>query len=203
MDDNGQLQIAKQEFLNFYITASLEGWCNPNRQRGIKVTLPNGNKQITFEDPDRFPHLKYVDEWWVNPRGGSGGLTLALYDEVPFFQMSYGGWYPEDLADDVKRILRATYEDGEFIGGRGPARLEWESEVYGAVIYHHNRHGPIGRSAPDCDPSEFFGYETVTLNNPGELKRQLGQHHIFGLTLGMFADEVPYYRSSDDPLGLE
>lgn len=84
--------------------------------------------------------FRCVDTWFTSPVGRSFGWTLAYHDTLPqpIWRMGYDGWYDrEDLRITrfLRSALRTTYEDGRFIGGRGPE--VFTSEEFPGLIYYN------------------------------------------------------------------
>lgn len=150
------------------------------------------------EDSDGFKVIEVVDgdfrlrDRWTRRLPGSNasaGSTSQWYRDVHIWMMFYGGWYDDEGSVLVKRALKQNYENGVFVGGRGPVRFINDSFVYENVVQEGLE-----------DFTRFSGRDRVTDVATRTLH---GYHEYSGLWLfqrnGDIVDDVP--PLIDDPIG--
>lgn len=114
-----QLLVAQKCFFE----AMLQGWVGDGRAVAIR------------EMPGYMEHVFSKGDYLVVDQYGSigeksTGTTTILVDDEPIWFMSYMGYCQKEVLPFLKRVLKRTYEKGEFIGGRGPF-----SAMFGGLVY--------------------------------------------------------------------
>jgi hypothetical protein len=159
--------ILTQAHYHFF-QAMLSGWA-----AGVKaVPIPDrpGWKQIVYEQGD----FRIVDRFRVFESGMSVGDTVIFYCGSPVWHMSYGGFYPKEDIDFLKKALMHEYHQRKFTGGRGPD------------IYPEMLSGKSGRryenkiASPRDNFISFSGRESIT-DVVSEMER--GYHRYWGMAL--------------------
>ena len=154
-----------------FFEALLEGFAG-----GGKSNLPNVKvrkskcftKIVAKLDP-----YTVIDEWRTAPfaRGDFAGSTTILHmGNLPVWQMSYCGFYPEVVIPFLKLVLASAYRGEKFFGGRGP-RME-----AGKFLYW-NDFDFVVTGEPFRD---FWGYERIFARQTGE---ELGSLRYVGRAL--------------------
>lgn len=122
-----------------------------------------GAKAITYT----LGRFRIKDIYFVTPYSNkSAGSTVIWHDEIPIWQMSYGGRYPKEVVPFLKECLRESYIKKEFNGGRGPkARLSTNKEYVYVNSFIGNFASFCGREAiystdNDHGPDQEIGYHT-------------------------------------------
>lgn len=148
--------ITLKEFERFYLEAALTTYAaaekvedvvpgsdthysrNAGQYYAEKSTIPElpGSKKFLYRRDD----LCYVDTYWTNGEF-SGGTTIIYAGEVPVWLMAYDGWCQDDdkeVLDFLKSALRANYEGGIFLGGRGPREFHQMWPTKERLVYHNH-----------------------------------------------------------------
>jgi hypothetical protein len=157
------------EILPAFFAAMLEGYVGANQRKhqlyvgddAVLRPMP-GAKANVYQHGD----FKVVDSWFVTPLGRcSAGFTniWCLGDLV--WHMGYQGWYRDPAVPFLKSALKAAYEKGDFIGGRGPLK-------YGDGMFRYTNR------VVDHDWRHFRGREVVMLG-----EQLVGFHEYHGLLL--------------------
>jgi hypothetical protein len=155
------IQILKEAQIVFF-EALLEGYAGKTKSIK-KITSPNGYKTLTFSKGD----FTVLDMYCVTPYSDcSCGTTTIFYKDKPVWWMSYGGEYPKKVILFLKKVLRQSYEVGEFNGCRGRKNV-----CFGSYLYMNHFVG---------DFSFFQGEEKIFEEKKGE---HLGHHRYFGMSL--------------------
>lgn len=104
----------------------------------------------------------------------SSGMTIIWHKGQPVWTMYYQGWYEPEAIPLLKQALRANYERGVFLGGRGPkvfsqGSLKYQNTVNELRAVFHN----------------FEGEEEVAYisgpNEPASATRVIGRHIYMGM----------------------
>lgn len=106
---NQILEVAKQHFF----LAMLRGWIEGNIKEMPGKKL--GHREALYQEGD----FRIVDHH-CSDSPVSSGTTTIYHHGLPIWLMTYMGKYLQEDIPPLKHILRAVYERGEFIGGRGP-----------------------------------------------------------------------------------
>lgn len=127
----------KQEFLDFFFEASLNGW----EGNAPEITLPElpGYKVIQWPR-DGHPDMEgwfYRDAYFVDKETKvSAGFTNVWNNGRPMMLSGYGGHYPKEVIGFLKSVLIFTHTKKHFYGGRGMvyrdsvAGLEYKNQQY-------------------------------------------------------------------------
>ena len=100
----------------FFFRAMMAGYVAEGVIKAKVADMP-GYKEIRYQDGD----FLLVDRWCVNRTTQmSAGTTTMWHVGIPFWFMSYGGYYPESVINFLKKALGHSYSHSQFIGGRGP-----------------------------------------------------------------------------------
>lgn len=119
----------QDEMLRVFFKALLSGYAGTAPPKKSTIAELPGSTVVTHPDGP----WTVVDYYFTTPLGNrSGGTTMIWYDGVPVWMMSYFGEYEESALPCLKAALRATYEGGQFIGGRGPVEFS-----LGDYSYHN------------------------------------------------------------------
>jgi hypothetical protein len=114
-----------KEIQGVFFEAMKKGWV----ARAEKITIPHlpGVKAIPFKKGGFY----VLDYYFVNPFSQkSFGTTQIWFQDNPVWVMYYGGFYNERVIPFLKRALSQTYQNRNFVGGRGPEWYEEEPLVY-------------------------------------------------------------------------
>lgn len=133
------------------------------REVRSEYSLVNEKKETVFFD-------KYVviDNWITTPLSEfSAGITTIYYDQIPIWRMDYSGYYKKDAIKFLKEALAKNYNEGVFLGGRGPRIFKNQN-----LIYRNNPRIP--------DFENFEGIERIVNEETGE---EMGCHKYFGVSL--------------------
>lgn len=159
-----------QEIKDFFFKAMVNGYANAGSQ---KIKMPDwpGHKAILFREGK----FVLLDVWCTAPNSKvSSGTTTIWYGSIVVWVMHYGGWYEEWVTPFLKRALMRNYEEGFFLGGRGPERLEGEDHT----LQYLN-------GVERYEFSDFKGSERIiaTSHQTGvPVGTKLGEHDYFGMT---------------------
>ncbi len=141
----------------------------------VKTTIAEfpGSKVIPFHQGDYS-----VYDCYFTAKGSlhSSGMTVIWHKSQPVWSMQYQGWYQPEAIPFLKRALRANYERGVFLGGRGPARF-----AQGNLKYHN--HLTVGREVF----TRFAGQEVIS--RIGSDADTIGWHEYQGMLLFSLEDE--------------
>lgn len=153
--------------LSFFFAAMQDGYAKNNggtkQKKGTILELP-GSKTISFVRKD----FELLDCWFAPEKTTySSGQTFIWHKGTLVWAMSYLGQYPEDAIPFLKRALRETYKNREFVGGRGPDLFEGDGMIY------------INRVEPPNDWRHFRGREEI-FDQTGQ---NIGWHEYQGLLL--------------------
>jgi hypothetical protein len=147
------MKIAVAPLREFFFEASRASYAGGVATLDTNPSLP-GSREYRFE---RGEYL-YVDTF-VTSGEWSGGQTLICQNNVPVWLMQYHGWCKNDdtrVLAFLKQVLRITYENGEFCGGRGPG--EHRSRRGDALVYMN---WSTPGNAPRWGFEEFRGRERI------------------------------------------
>ncbi|MFA5961167.1 MAG: DUF5680 domain-containing protein [Parcubacteria group bacterium] len=146
---------------HFFFKAMINGWAG----NAEKITLPQmpGYKVISFSEED----LYLTDCYCVTPDSTSSvGTTTIYYEDNPIWIMQYGGYYRKEAIGFLKEVLLSSYENRDFIGGRGP--------------YQQKNHDLIYTNNPSTNRFHDFKGEENIHNQTYNIK--MGYHHYWGMS---------------------
>lgn len=152
MNDQDKTCILKQA-KNAFIKAMLAGYISDSADKKvIRISSRNGAEQMfTYEDEE----MKVVDHRLIAQTSRFFvGTTTVFIDDVPIWWMSFGGRYPKEITDFLKRALKAQYESGSFRGGRGSIRYSDNEFTYSNTL--------DGIENSDLSLENFSGREEIT-----------------------------------------
>ena len=153
----------------FYLLAMQSGYAARAEYRRLEHE-PH-KKGWHFADPEEFPGLVLMDEYFVHPETKqSFGTTVIYANNVPAWQMSYAGHYVKEAIPFLKEALMAAYSSGEFRGGRGPS--SYDDQDSGLAYVN-------AVSGMDTLFHEFFGYEEIRDSGA----KRVGVHVYSGMCL--------------------
>ena len=172
----------KQEFLDFFFEASLNGWAG----NAPEITLPElpGFKVIQWPRNGQpgMPGWFYRDAYTVNQGTKvSAGFTNIWKNGVPQFMHTYGGHYPKHVIEFLKKVLRETYSKQHFLGGRGLPSLDLDYDLeYDLCLTEAKDHSFQKKINEIQNYSQFSGTEIIR-----DLKgyKTVGYHTIWCMTL--------------------
>lgn len=106
--------IDMEDVKEFFFKAMLTGWA-ASAKNFLTFDMP-GHKEISFVDGN----FRLLDRYCVNKSSAkSAGTTTIWVCDTPVWIMFYGGWYEKGAIKILKDVLRQTYEEHVFVGGRG------------------------------------------------------------------------------------
>jgi len=141
-----------------------EGYVRVKKVETRQITELPGYKCFEFIKGD----FRVLDAFCVRPGSSvSHGFTTIWYRGVPIWIMHYGGLYPKQYIPFLKAVLRQTYEQSHFVGGRG-APLKNGIDSFKGYQY-------INKVFENNDFSEFSGEEYIL-----DVGVQVGFHKYFG-----------------------
>jgi hypothetical protein len=98
-----------------FFAAMQVGWAAG--AKGTIVPRMPGYKEVEYEG---YAGFLVIDRYCVSSAGKSAGTTTIWFGDDPVWFMSYGGFYPKEVVPFLKRALMSSYNQCEFVGGRGP-----------------------------------------------------------------------------------
>lgn len=115
--------------------------------------------------------LMLVDTWLTTKFSRfSQGITTIYYEGNPIWVMSYWGEYDPVAIPTLQAALQWAYENGMFLGGRGPATFEKDGMKYWNQPNQERR-----------DFANFEGHEFILKFEKGQV---LGSHQYRGQWCG-------------------
>lgn len=148
----------------FYLLASSKAWAGGNIEKTSISHLP-GAKVLVFEEGP----FRYVDMYYAKNNQSFGQTVIWVFargiEWMPAWGMLYGGGYPERVISFLKTALLKSYEEKQFIGGRGLLSFREGNLLY---LNHPEKN----------EFQDFHGWEEVIENGV-----QLGFHWYRGLLL--------------------
>ena len=160
------MDIDWAEIQSFFFRAMLNGWINDDRKPWL---IPPGGVLPGFKG-FYFPNgaLDLMDQWSKSSKSGkSAGQTIIWHNQTPIWIMHYGGVYKKEALPFLKEVLRKTYSEETFFGGRGSA------QIFGDKLTYVN-------SVEKDSFTMFSGHEEIIENDDF---RQLGFHDYWGMSL--------------------
>jgi hypothetical protein len=145
----------------FFFKGMVEGYAG----QGARIALDQlpGYKANSFGEGDWY----LLDCWCGDPLSGrSAGTTTIWYRNNPVWVMHFGGQYPQEVIPTLKAALRQSYQNQEFLGGRGPRTYGIEPYIYVNVPRVN-------------DFSLFEGREGIRFNRD----QMFGWHDYWGMSL--------------------
>lgn len=162
------MKASVAEIKRVFFAAMMQGYAVD----GPKETLPDGSKQYRHTDG----HLEVIDRYWVNEGGFNWGQTLITFQGQPVWLMQYWGQYDKAVIPFLKTVLRENYEQGIFLGGRGPQIKE--GEIDGDLFSYYN---DVDIEEYADDFTRFSGEEEVFLHDKkGRGAVSIGWHRYHG-----------------------
>ncbi len=158
------LDITIAQIEEIFFESMLAGYVSNTRVKIKKIPEMPGYKCIEFIKDN----LRVVDAFCV--RSGSNishGFTTIWYNSVPIWIMHYGGKYLKKDIFFLKAVLRQTYEQIHFCGGRG-AFLKNGINSFKGYQY-------INKVSKNSNFLEFSGIEYILYKGT-----QVGFHNYFG-----------------------
>lgn len=104
-----------------YFLAMLQGWVSGSS----RVLGKSQESETVYEDED----FRIVDRFGKFEDKVSGMVGIWHQGDMIWF-MNYCGFYQEEDIPLLKSILKTAFQNGEFIGGRGPVRSAVGTKVY-------------------------------------------------------------------------
>jgi hypothetical protein len=157
-----------REIFDIFFKAAMNGYAAGASKSPIQG-IPGG-KMIVFEEND----FRVVDVYFTTP--GSdwswGSKQIAFQGEVVWF-MQYHGFYPARVIAFLKKALVASYQDGVFNGGRGPAKFVGGD----GLVYGNNCYSGEATNAQLNQFLDFQGREEIRRLSD---QRALGFHEFRG-----------------------
>lgn len=115
-----------QEAKDLYIQAKLSTVFGSDNEPEANVPWPGG-KTFQYREGD----LWLVDTRYETPGSTkTWGNTIIFYQNIPCWTMLYWGWYEVEAVPFLKSCLAKAYDQGLFVGGRGPRRVDGVNMVY-------------------------------------------------------------------------
>ena len=168
----GEKTMVPEILKAFFFEAMRHGWTSDQAQFVTKEYDGWKEKTWVFTSPN-FPNFQLIDQYrtFSNSRVSEGKKSIS-FSGIPVWYMVYGGWYNKQVIPFLKRALARNYNEGVFIGGRGPDRLEGEDHT----LQYLNR-------VQQNDFANFGGHEWIEATSPHSgmsAGTKLGEHHYFG-----------------------
>lgn len=150
MEIEDVLKLEMAAAMQCYFEAALQGWAGDGR--AVAVPEMPGYKQFVYKKGD----FRVVDRYGSIGEKSTGTTTIWLENKTIWF-MSYMGHYRKEDLPFLKRILRKSYEDGEFRGGRGPLGATMGSLVYTNRVSEGSSFRGFRGEESICDPHGIRG----------------------------------------------
>ncbi|RJR29994.1 hypothetical protein C4564_01315 [Candidatus Microgenomates bacterium] len=152
--------ITQEEVMQFFCRAMFAGFAGGNEPTPDTTQPGSGWMYHQYYEGT----LALRDQWLTGPGSDfSSGVTTIYEASVPVWCMAYQGWYKPSAIVMLKAALRQNYEQGIFLGGRGPWVFNRD-----ALVYYNNPTGNL---------SDFSGMESIWNCTTQEM---LGKHWYRG-----------------------
>ncbi|OGI88172.1 hypothetical protein A2995_00345 [Candidatus Nomurabacteria bacterium RIFCSPLOWO2_01_FULL_33_24] len=146
----------------FFFKSMLNGWASNYKK--IKISRMPNYKAIQFTEGN----LYSLDNYCVSSGSKkSAGTTTIWEDGIVQWIMFFGGFYKKEVISFLKEALMKNYQQGIFLGGRGPEFYRNSSLIYENKVTKN-------------EFEDFDGREEIKDANSGKI---LGYHKYSGMSL--------------------
>lgn len=136
--------VTQQDLIQFFCRAMLVGYAGGNEPTPDTTEPGIGWKYHDYYEGK----LALRDKWLARPGSDfSTGYTTIYLESVPVWYTSYSGWYRASAIAFLRAAMTQNYEQGVFLGGRGPDMFTQHPLAY--------------RNSSRGEFSDFHGIESV------------------------------------------
>ncbi len=162
------MDIQVKDIQEFFFEAMMQGYAGDGNVTRV-FDMP-GFKRV---EVNRGP-WRCIDQWSsYSDSNRSTGATFIWHQDIPVWDMHYGGWYSPDVVWFLKAALKSSYERKLFYGCRGPNSFKIEG-----LEYSNRWQAPFRVSSLAF--RDFSGKEEIRRIVTQEV---LGYHEYFGMSL--------------------
>ena len=139
------MSINIKEVQGFFFEMMLAGYASGKEPESFfRFPGHQGAKRISYQKAGGW---NGTDEWEkTHPSKGSDGTTIIYKNGYPVWRMDYWGHYPKECLPFLRLALTKNYDEGKWLGGRGPHVFEDKHWFYSnSVLGKHDFHEFHGR----------------------------------------------------------
>ncbi len=156
----------------FFFKGASFGWAGGND--GVLLNGKDGTpgmeewREVIYHEGMGYAGYHFADRWGIDPDSGQpSGHMIITHWNIPVWGMWVGGGsYDKEIFSFLREVLKETYAQNQFFGGRGPREYR-----KGNLIYQNSFDGDFGL---------FAGKESIFYVNDDGSKVHAGSHDYWG-----------------------